>query len=178
MNGSQSWQWSLRSMFGLLSASAIMAFWMRLRLAIDPSWTAWLWISIPEGLALGCLGFWLAQCCLCPRFSEPRCEILAIALLLSAFETVRGILNGYWGISGPRGQRLTGLIQTINNINAILEYGFVLSCALAVILAVPKARESVARAWFIVLVLVVSTNIGVLIWFCNWFGTMAGIVPR
>ena len=168
------WQWSLRSMFGLISGCAVVACWLRLRLAVDPSGGPWAWMSIPQCIALGCLGVWMVQCCTYSRAQAARCEILAVALLLSAFETARGILDGYMCICDVYGQRLKELTQAIANTNAILEYGFVVSCALATVVAIPKARESVNPTWFRVLLAIVSANVGALVWFCNWFANVVG----
>ena len=155
MNRSPSWQWSLQSMFGLISASAVMALWLRQRLTIDSEWTQGRWISMPEGLALGCLAVWFAQCFLSFKYfrispwETPRCELPAAAILFSGLDTVRNILNGYRFIScHSSAERLKKILEDIANTNAVLGYSFVFSCMLAMVIAMPRARESVKRLWF------------------------------
>lgn len=174
MTGSPTWQWSLKSMFGLMSAGGVMAFW--LRLAIDPEWTWGRSISLSEGLAIGCLSLWLVQCLASrslaktPLGNAPGCELPAAAILLSALDTVRNITAGYMSLCCHlSAERLKKTVEEIANNNAILGYGFVVSCTLGMFIAMPRARESL-RLWFPLLAAVVSVNIGLVVGFCNWWG--------
>ena len=170
-------QWSLQSMFGFVSACAVMAAWLRLRIGIDAEGIPWWWISKLGILALGTFTFWLLQCWLYPKFGTPRWEYIATALLLSALDTIWGMINGFMVLCGNSGPRLRDNIQLIANSNAILGYGFIFSCGLAAMMAIPRARASVQHGWFFVLVGVVWVNVGLVVWFFNWFGTGVGM-PR
>jgi hypothetical protein len=177
-----SWQWSLQSMFGLISACAVMAFWLRLRLAIDPDWVQGRGISISEGLPIACLAVWFAECLISSKdypispWLMPRCELPAAAILLSGVDTVRSIGAGYMCISCHlSAERLKKFLEDIANTNAVLGYGFILTCTLAMVIAMPRARESLRQTWFAVLSVVVSLNIGLVVWFCNWSASL--LVP-
>jgi hypothetical protein len=178
MNRSSNWQWSLQSMFGLITACAVMALWLRLRLAIDSEWMQGRGISISEGLPIACLAIWFAQCIFSPRHSSispwvtPRCELPATAILLSGVDTMRRIVAGYMVICCFSPERLKKLLQDNANNNAVLGYSFVLSCTLAMVIAMPRARESVRQIWFVVLSVVVSLNIGLVVWFYNWIALL------
>ena len=172
-------------MFGLVTACAVMALWLRLRLAIDSEWVQGRGISMPEGLAISCLAVWFVQCFLLrkhfPIFQSvtPRCELPAAAILLSDLDTVRNILNGYRFISCHlSAERLKKFLEDIANTNAVLGYSFILTCTLAMVIAMPRARESVRQTWFVVLCVVVSLNIGLVVWFCNWRASLLDLSHR
>ena len=181
MTRSSNWQWSLQSMFALVSACAVMAFWLRFRLAIDPEWVQRRGISISEGLPIACLAVWFAQCIFSPRHSSispwltPRCELPAAAILLSGVDTVRSI-GAIISCFSP--ERIKKLLEDNANNNAVLGYSFILSCVLAMAIAMPRARESVRQTWFAVLCVVVSLNIGLVVWFCNWRASQLDLSHR
>ena len=161
-------------MFGLVSACAVMAAWLRLRISVSAEWWfPWWWISILGILSLGFFVFWLLQCWLPLKLGTPRWEFLAAALLLSALDTAWGILSGYMVLS--HGSRLGNNMQLIANGNAILGYGFIFSCCLAAMIAMPRARTSVKHIWFFVLVAVVTVNVGLIVLFCNWVGLQVNL---
>jgi hypothetical protein len=168
MSRSPNWQWSLQSMFGLVSACAVMAAWLRLRITVSAEWFSWWWISTLGILSLGFFAFWLLQCWFPLKLGTPRWEFLAAALLLSALDTAWGILSDFMVLT--QGSRLGSHMQFIANGNAILGYGFIFSCSLAAIIAMRRARTSANHIWFFVLVAVVTVNVGLVVWFCNWIG--------
>jgi|GEM_PF-4937000 hypothetical protein len=172
-------------MFALVSACAVMALWLRLRLAIDPEWVQGRGVSMSEGLPIACLAVWFAQCIFSPRHSSispwltPRCELPAVAILLSGVDTVQSIEAGYMCISchfSP--ERLKKYLENVTNTNAVLGYGFILTCTLALVIAMPRARESLRQNWFVVLCVVVSLNIGLVVWFCNWRASLLDLSHR
>lgn len=138
-----------------------------------------------EGLPIACLSVWFAQCIFSPRHSSispwltPRCELPAAAILLSGLDTVRNILNRYRFISCHlSAERLKKFLEDIANTNAVLGYSFILTCTLAMVIAMPRARESVRQTWFVVLSVVVSLNIGLVVWFCNWRASLLDLSHR
>ena len=46
------------------------------------------------------------------------------------------------------------------------------------VIAMPRARESVRQTWFVVLSVVVSLNIGLVVWFCNWRASLLDLSHR
>src|SRR4051812_13637137 len=167
-------RWSLKSMFGLTSACAVMAAWLRLRLAVDLEY-CWRWtLSTPEGIAFGFYGLWLLQCYGCPKIGKPRVEFLAAAIVFSAFDTVDAMFVSLTAGCCGSPRRLQRIIQCIFNGNAVLGYGFVFSCVLAAIVALPSARASVRSVWLIALVTVVSVNLALLVLIGNAWATCIG----
>ena len=135
---------------------------------MDPYWSLWGWTSLLQILSLCCFGVWVAQCCRIQGFGKIRREILAAALLISAFETVRNILNFLTVVSVSGGpSQLKELVQASSNANAVMGYGFLFSCTLAAVLFLPAARASVQSVWFLVLVTAITANLGMLVLFCN-----------
>src|SRR5688500_15596389 len=117
MARSASWQWSLQSMFGLVSACAVLAMWLRLRIAYHDR-LGWHSIRLLGVLSLGCLVFWFARICRQPR--GPQCTFLALALILSAIETVNGIWISYMFIDALNSEK----IPLDCNASAVVNYGF------------------------------------------------------
>ncbi len=147
-------------MFGLVSACAILAMWLRLRIAYHGHLV---WDSIqPLGvLSLGCLAFWLARTCSRPRGPQPT--LLALALLLSGIETVNGIWNSYEFIDALKPEQ----IRLVCNSSVIFHYGFVFAAAQAAVIVLPWARASAGSRWFLILVTAVTVNLALLVLFCN-----------
>ena len=160
MTRSSNWQWSLQSMFCLVSACAVLAMWLRLRIAYHDGLG---WDSIrPLGiLSLGCLAFWFARIGSRPRGPQPT--LLAMALLLSAIETVNGILNSYMFIDALKPEQ----IQLDCNASGVVHYGFVFATAQAAVIVFPFARASVQTRWFLLLVTTVTINLALLVLLCN-----------
>lgn len=154
-------QWSLKNLFGLVSACAILAMWLRPRMACQDHLG---WVSIgPLGvLSLGCLTFWLARICLRPRGPQPT--LVALALILSAIETVLGILFcSYSFVGSLRPEE----IQSDCNVRTIVNYGFTFAIAQAAVIGLPRARASVRSRWFLTLATAVTVNLALLILLCN-----------
>jgi hypothetical protein len=148
---------------------------LRLRLTLDPEWSQRRWTSIPEILAVGCVVFWLAQCCVFPKLGAPRCELLAGAMLFSAFDTVNGILNGFMCICGGGGERLRKMVEGMAISNFIFGYSFIFSTVTALLIAVPTPRDSAPRFWVRVLTAVITVNVGLVVWFSCWFATVLSL---
>ncbi len=148
-------------MFGLISACAVLAMWLRLRMAYHDHLG---WDSIrPLGvLSLGCLACWLARICWRRRATQPT--LLAMALLLSAIETVYGILNFSYAHSGLLRPEY---IRSSCNACAVVNYGFVFAMAQAAVIVLPVARASVHSRWFLLLVTIITVNLALLILLCN-----------
>lgn len=148
-------------MFGLIAACAILGMWLRLRIAYHEHLG---WNSIrPLGmLSLGCLTFWFARTCSRPR--GPQSTLLAMALILSAIETVHGILFNSYMLSGSLRPED---IQMDCNARAVVNYGFVFATAQAAVIAFPFSRVSVQSRWFLLLVTTVTVNLVLLVLLCN-----------
>jgi hypothetical protein len=154
-------QWSLKNLFSLVSACAILAMWLRLRIAYHGH--LGLDSIRPLGVvSLGCLAFWFARTCSRPRGPQPT--LPAIALVLSAIETVHGILfNSYMFIGSLRPEA----IQVDCNARAVVNYGFVFATAQAAVIVLPLARASVQSRWFLILITTITVNLALLVLLCN-----------
>ena len=159
------WQWSLQSMFGLLTACAIMMCWLRLSMSLGDEWSRRT-LTLARLIALVCLEFWVLQSALAPRFGLPREEVFAAAILISAFDTVYGILCGMCMICCESHRKIGELTERICQENAVSGFGFVFACALAALAVLPAARASLRSSWLFLLVALVAGNLGLLLIFC------------
>lgn len=87
-----------------------------------------------------------------------------MALLLSAIETVHGILfNSYMHSGSLRPED----IRLDCNARTIVNYGFIFATAQAAVIVLPAARASVQSRWFLLLVTTVTVNLALLVLLCN-----------
>lgn len=147
-------------MFGLVSACAVLAVWLRLRIEYHDQ-LGWDSINLLGILSLGCLTFWLAQISRQPRGLQ--WTLLAMALILSAIATVNGIGSSYMFIDASNSEQ----IRLECNASAIVNYGFVFVTAQAAVMVFPVARASIQSRWFLLLVTAVTVNIALLVLLCN-----------
>lgn len=87
-----------------------------------------------------------------------------MALILSAIETVHGILfYSYSSVGSLRPEN----IQSDCNARTIVNYGFAFAIAQAAVIGLPWARASVRSRWFLIIATVVTVNLALLVLLCN-----------
>ena len=165
-------QWSLRAMFRVTAACAVILVWWRVRSAVDPNWEGGFNPSLTGILAAICLVGWIVWASIRSQPLRYQTEILAAVLLLSGVNTVWGITARFLVMNSHNMQRLREHILSAADNSAAYGYGFFASCVLAIGITFPSARHAMTQPWFLVLTVAVTLNICVLVSFCHWFGNL------